>query len=170
MKKKKYKPGIRATYFMGFGSCLVLFILMSALAPATPDTAILGKWQEVSWEYEKLPGVQAASLGKAISHTAKNEITRDLVIHEAETWEFLPDGRLLLHNDKNRTKPMHWTLKSRGNILKLDHGEVAPEHYNLQVLNDDEMILYFNTDLQAKGIAKMKFKKIHHNNYAQKIQ
>ncbi|RNL82795.1 hypothetical protein ED312_16370 [Sinomicrobium pectinilyticum] len=159
---------MRLIYFLAFGGCLTLFVLMSALSPA-PDTVILGKWQEVSWEYEKLPDAKEASLSKAISNTVKNEITRDLVIHRAETWEFLPGGKLLLHLEEKST-PLHWTLKSRGNILKLDHEKTSPEHYNLQVLNEDEMILYFNTDLQAKGIAKMKFKKIHHKDYAQKIQ
>ncbi|MGS2740577.1 hypothetical protein [Sinomicrobium sp. M5D2P17] len=168
MKKKKYNPKVRLVYFLGFGGCLILFTLMSALSPA-PDTVILGKWQEVSWEYEKLPDAKEASLSKAISNTVKNEITRDLVIHQAETWEFLPDGKLLLHNGEKLT-PLHWRLKSRGNILKLDHDKTPSEHYNLQVLSEDEMILYFNTDLQAKGIAKMKFKKIDQKDYAQKIQ
>lgn len=169
MKKRKYKPKTGTIYSLGFTGSLILFALLLTLAPA-PDTIILGKWQEVSWEYEKIPETQSAFLGKAISNRVKNEISRDLVIHEAETWEFLPNGKLVLHNGKRKTKPLYWTLKSRGNILKLDHEEVPPEHYNLQVLNDEEMILYFSTDLQAKGIAKMKFKKIRHNDYAQKIQ
>ncbi|RAV29959.1 hypothetical protein DN748_07410 [Sinomicrobium soli] len=141
---------------------------MSASSPA-PDTVILGKWEEISWEYEKLPGNPEIRADKTISDNAKREITRDLVIHQAETWEFRPNGTLVLYDSKGATLS-EWTLKSRGNILKIYNGKNTPEHYNLQVLNQDEMILYFNTDLQAKGIAKMKFKKIHQENYAQKIQ
>lgn len=168
MKKKTHHLKIKLIYALAFGTCLALFIIMSVSSPS-PNITILGKWQEVSWEYEKLPDTHTAALGKHINNTLRNEITRELVIHQAETWEFLPDGKLLLHTDE-KSVPLQWTLKSRGNILKLDHRETSPEHYNLQALNENEMVLYFNTDLQAKGIAKMKFKKIHQKDYAQKIQ
>ena len=142
-----------------------IFSVVSAMLLASPSEHIEGSWKEISWEYEKSDN---RNVDKKISDAIKTEICKELIIHEAEVWNFLPNGNLELISDDNN-EILSWTMKGRGNILKLSHDSNKIEHYNIQVLNNNKLVLYFNTDIQAKGIVKMTFEKIKENNYAQKI-
>src|SRR5690606_24256155 len=140
-----------STILLGLG---FIISITSATVLASPAEHIEGSWKEVSWEYEK-----SENASKKISAAIKTEICKELIIHEAEVWSFLSDGSLKLASDKNN-ETLSWTMKGRGNILELSHKTNKMEHYNIQVLNDDKMVLYFSTDIQAKGIVKMTFEKI----------
>lgn len=141
---------------------IVLFSLLLS-STSTRNNAILGEWKEVEWKYEKAPQREK----KDLSIEEKNAITKNLVIHEAEEWQFLSNGDVILRKEGEDNKVMEWTLKGRGNILKLRQ-ENNSEHYNLYKLNEDELVLYFHTDLQAKGIVKLKFQRIDTKQYAEK--
>lgn len=145
----------------------IVFIIsiVSTMVLASPIEHIEGSWKEISWEYEKSDNL---NVDRKISDAIKTEICKELIIHEAEVWNFLPNGSLELISDKNN-EILSWTMKGRGNILKLSHDSNKIEHYNIQVLNNDKLVLYFSTDIQAKGIVKMTFEKIKEDNYAQKI-
>ncbi len=139
--------------------------IVNTIVLDSPTKHIEGSWKEMSWEYEKS---ENATVDKKISDAIKTEIYKELIIHEAEVWSFLPNGNLELTSDKNN-ETLSWTMKGRGNILELSHNATKFEHYNIQILDNNKMILYFNTDIQAKGIVKMIFEKIKEDNYAQKI-
>ncbi|WP_100612446.1 hypothetical protein [Confluentibacter lentus] len=139
--------------------------IVNTMVLVSPTEHIEGSWKEISWEYEKS---ENANFDKKISNAIKTEICKELIIHEAEVWNFLSGGNLELTSDTNN-ETLSWTMKGRGNILELSHKTNKIEHYNIQVLNNDKMVLYFSTDIQAKGIVKMTFEKIKEDNYAQKI-
>lgn len=150
------------TFLLSIGFIIAIY---NAITLKSPSNVIEGTWKEVSWEYEK---PRDSSIGKKIDDAIKKEISKELIIHQAEVWQFVNDGRLTL-NSKNNNETLFWTMKGRGNILKLSHHSSKTEHYNIQLLNKNKMILYFNTDIQAKGIVKMTFERINENEYAQKI-
>lgn len=124
-----------------------------------PEKTILGAWKEMDWEYEKTDKFLANStIGKTISDLEKTEIAKDLVIHEAETWTFEPNGNLKLKNGKT-SKSVKWVLKGRGHILQLKHAKEDTENYQLTHLDDHRMVLNIELDNQARGIAKLVFSK-----------
>ena len=88
----------------------------------------------------------------------KAEIAKDLVIHQAETWTFEPNGNLKLKNDKN-AKSVKWVLKGRGHILQLKYDKGTTENYILTHLDEHRMVLNLELDNQARGIAKLVFTK-----------
>jgi len=128
----------------------------------SPDQKIIGKWREVSWEYEKVNRKKAGSNmpKKQITDDVKHELAKNLIIHRAETWEFLPDGKLLLYQADGTKTQLKWNLKGRGHILKLRMQDDVTEYYDLSDLNREKMVLYFDVEIQAKGIVRMKFEKI----------
>ncbi|GGZ12948.1 hypothetical protein GCM10007049_00860 [Echinicola pacifica] len=129
----------------------------------SPDERLVGRWREISWQYEKLDSPSTASDASifAISEHIKREISRDLVIHQAETWEILPHGQMQLHLQGGEIKALDWRLKGRGHILKLMGKNRPLEHYQIQKLNGDSLEVHFNSDLQTRGIIKMTFVKEH---------
>ncbi len=159
MKKHSYITG----YIVSFLALILLFCLLLS-STSTRNDIIIGEWREVEWKYEKAPQREKKDLTK----DEKNAITKNLVIHKAEEWQFLPNGDVILRMNGKDDKLMEWTLKGRGNILKLSQNDNS-EHYNLYKINDDELVLYFHTDLQAKGIVKLKFQRIDKGQYAKKI-
>lgn len=124
-----------------------------------PEKTIVGEWKEMDWEYEKTDKFLGNSaLGKSISEIEKTEIAKDLVIHQAETWTFGSDGSLKLKNDA-QSKSVRWVLKGRGHILQLKYDKGVTENYFLTHLDNHRMELNLELDNQARGIAKLVFKK-----------
>lgn len=131
------------------------------LISATPDheRLILGEWKEVKWEYEKVN--MTDDNGQAIRNVpeaVKQSIGQHLVIHEAETWTFYPNGRLRLSNN-SMDKEVVWRMKGRGNILQIRYANNSAENYVVNQLEDGSMCLQFDTDVQARGIAKLVFER-----------
>ncbi len=159
--KKISGLGPSVLYIALFTVPILLFGAMM-LNSTSPEQNILGSWKEVAWEYEKVEkdNENGSLTSKSISESIKREIIQSLIIHEAETWEFLPNGKLRLDKKDQITTPLEWNLKGRGHVLKLKHPDDKTEYYNLQKVNDDEMVLYFNSDIKAKGIVKMVFKRV----------
>lgn len=162
-----FKLGTSSFYFLFFSTVVGAFLLLF-FSSASPENLILGKWKEISWEYEKVENSDAKnsennSLSKTITENVKREIIENLIIHEAEEWEFTPDGELILKTLDGPIQKLTWKLKGRGHILKLYHQNKQIEFYNLYEIGKDEMVLYFDCDIRAKGIVKMTFKKLNNN-------
>jgi hypothetical protein len=149
---------IRLLYFavicLGAASFLMLI-------SATPDQErlILGEWKEVKWEYEKvnLTDDNGQAL-RTVPEEVKKSIGQHLVIHEAETWTFYPNGTLRLKSELV-DKEVKWCMKGRGNILQIRYANNSTEHYVVNRLKDGSMCLQFDTDVQARGIAKLVFER-----------
>jgi hypothetical protein len=147
------------TYLSVFGLGIISFIIMISTAES-PETAIVGEWKELTWEYEKVDKVD--SLSETISFTSDNikeAVAQHLVIHQAEIWTFLPNGRLKLQSNDSE-KFVTWRIKGRGDILQIKHDNNIVENYNLTKLDSNQLVINFEADIQARGIAKLTFQKI----------
>lgn len=150
------KKALIITFVSGFALIGLTAFLRTAI---NPEKTIVGEWKEMDWEYEKTDKFLGSSaIGKSISDLEKAEIAKDLVIHQAETWTFEPNGNLKLKNDKN-AKSVKWVLKGRGHILQLKYDKGTTENYFLTHLDDHRMVLNLELDNQARGIAKLVFTK-----------
>ncbi|MBU2914825.1 hypothetical protein [Reichenbachiella agariperforans] len=156
-------------YTAGFMAMIGL-VCFAFANTTTPGTHLIGQWQEVSWTYEKLDYMDEHSsvISSEIDRQMKHEISEDLVIHEAEIWEFSPEGGVKLHSSKGNERHMNWRLKGRGNILKFIDEKNPAEHYQIKVLTEDKLEIHFSTDIGARGVVKMTFNKIGEQ-YAEKI-
>lgn len=151
---------IRALYTIIFAAIIGFFTLL-VTGGKSPEEAIVGSWKEVSWEYEKVNNTGGdESFTKQIDDNVKIEIMENLIIHKAEVWKFTSDGKLYLHNSDKPSTEIDWKLKGRGHILKLNYKDNKTEYYDLSELDNNRLVLYFDIDLQVKGIVKMTFEKI----------
>jgi hypothetical protein len=145
-------------YISVFAVGISSFVVMINAAPS-PESVILGEWKELSWEYEKVNKTEDSIKYKSVTDEVKKIAGENLIIHEAETWHFLPNRRLRLVSDEGE-KVVHWRIKGRGHILQLRYDDDVVENYSLYELDNNRMVLNFEIDLQARGIAKLTFEKI----------
>lgn len=147
-----------AIYFGVLGTGVGLFLLFLQASPS-PEAMILGEWKELSWTYERVDLPANDVIDKTITSNVKEAIGNRLVIHQAERWQFYPNGDLLLISDAGERK-VKWQIKGRGHILQLIYDKDTAENYVLADLNNGQMNLHFETDIQARGIAKLTFERL----------
>lgn len=123
-----------------------------------PESLILGSWDEVSWEYERVNSTENSNL--PLDNLVKKEICSNMFIHEAETWVFKKNNRLQLVKRGHEEEELIYNLRGRGNILEMIHKDNGTEIYQIQDLTKNKLVLHFNFDLQVKGIVKMTFSKV----------
>jgi hypothetical protein len=148
-------------YISFFAFIITLFVLLLFFSN-NPEKQIEGEWKELSWEYEKVdkPKDSTTILSyKTSSDFVKQIVGENLIIHQAESWNFLPNGQLVLSNLKGK-KIVQWRLKGRGNILEIKHNKDTVEHYNVTKLENGQLILNFDSDMHVRGIAKLTFERI----------
>ena len=151
------KLWIRYISFFGLG--ILLFVTLISMSN-NPENTIRGEWEELIWEYEKVDINEKSNLSfNSISNYVKDKIGENLIIHKAEQWKFLPNGKLILKG-KEASKEVFWCMKGRGNILEIKYDNQNVEYYNVTELGNDKMILNFDTDVHTRGIARLTFKKI----------
>lgn len=136
------------------------FILFTALFVAvacfeSPEETIIGRWKEVSWEYEKVDRRPATLLSyKDLAHEA-------MIRHEAEFWEFNEDRTFRI--SRRNKKDIHgaYSLKGRGHLIKLVYeDDDVIEKYEVDELSDDKLVLIVTIDgFEVRGIAKLTFQR-----------
>ena len=143
---------------------LLVFVLILSILfiyyGKNSEKLIAGNWHEASWKYEKVNLAMGSS--DIIQEKIKNEIYQNIIIHEAEQWNFYSDGTLLLSKtktDKGHEK-LRWSIKGRGHILELTHEDGRIEDYQIELLTEDLLIIYFNFDIQIRGIVKITFTRL----------
>lgn len=126
--------------FTGIG-VVVLLLNFST----NPESQIVGKWDEIVWEYEQqeMP-------------SSKRSQSNGFLIHEAEVWNFLPDGTLVLEGDSSHSEAS-WSIKGRGHILQLKYANNYIENYNIDALGNNELVLNFEDGLEVRGLSKLTF-------------
>ncbi len=139
-------------FFIGFACFCGLLIVSS-----NPEKVILGEWKEMTWEYEIADNAPSQN-EIHLTDELRNQSCKNMVMHKAETWTFLPDGKLKL-STQEQSHIVDWRIKGRGHILQIKYNNDTVEHYNLSELNGNEMVLNFEVDVQVRGIAKLTFKK-----------
>lgn len=123
----------------------------------SPEKKIVGHWNELSWEYERVDKLRNSN-NREITEDVKKIIGQHLLIHQAETWQFLPNGKLVL-KARGSERFVDWKIKGRGHILQLIYDNEIVENYNLTELDNNKMVLNFDSEIQARGIAKLTFEK-----------
>lgn len=142
-----------------FVSCI--FLLMSTVS-SKPEKLLKGKWKEVAWTYEKADKLNGEDTenSKLLNDEIKHHISKDLVIHQSEIWEFNDQAELILTKLKREALIIKWKLKGRGHILKLNYNDSIKEYYQIKELSNDKMVLHFENDIHTRGIVKIEFQKI----------
>lgn len=127
-----------------------------------PEELIIGKWKEVSWEYEKVDKMKTdtTSFIYTMNQSVSQEITKDLIIHESEEWDIQPRGRMVLAGKNNDMHIYKWRLKGWGHILKLVSDTGHFEYYQVAKLDQEQMVLVFENDMQVRGVVKITFDRI----------
>ncbi len=145
---------------------LVSIILSSAFIvseSSSPEDLIIGKWEEVSWEYERINN-HYGTFDSEFDEHQQSEIRQNLLVHEAEIWHFEKGGKLSLTNTDQTKRHVQWTAKGRGHILELNYEDAFLEDYHIQDITKDSMVIHFNFDLQVRGIVKLTFAKLQEKN------
>lgn len=145
-------------FVSGFSAIVAIVLLMRQL-DQDPENHILGNWTEVLWSYEKMDHTHETDLGwlEEMDDHVKAELSKSLIIHEAEQWNFQPNKKLVLLGKPGGKTNVSWKLTGRGNILELRYDSTTVEYYTIQDISEEEMVLHFNSDLQTRGIVKMVF-------------
>lgn len=123
-----------------------------------PEKAIMGKWKEVSWVYDR--NNVGEKVKQEIDEEERIDIANHLVIHEFENWTFRKDYSIKLHERTGKVHQAKWRLKDRGRILTLLNDNGTSEVYSVESLKENELVLHFDTDVHARGIVKITLKKI----------
>ena len=124
-----------------------------------PEKAILGEWKEVSWTYERIGKGNHKSGIIDLETSVKQEISKDLIIHESEKWRFSPNAKLTLLKKTQAPHRIKWRLKGRGHVLKLTYANNLTEYYNIHELTDRKMVLHFENEVHARSIVKIVFRR-----------
>lgn len=125
-----------------------------------PEARLAGRWAEVAWSYEKADPLTAEQgAGGFFDEQLRSEISKDLIIHDSETWAFFSDRSLYLRKDGEAITKLKWNLKGRGHILELIHADGRQEHYQIRELTDERLVLHFNNDMLVRGIVKIEFQR-----------
>lgn len=156
-KIESYKLWLVYIGIFALGLSSFIIMLNSSMSP---EVMILGEWNEMKWEYEKVNENELDSLHiHELSEMVKKQLGHNLIVHKAEQWKFEPDGRLIMHG-KNISQEIRWAMKGRGHILELKYANGLIESYSLTELKENQLVLNFETEMQARGIAKLTFEKI----------
>ena len=149
-------------------SLLVIFVVTAFsinFFSAAPSSLIAGKWSEKEWKYELIDthemveGYVKGDKVKRLPESIEKKIREDVLLHQAEDWEFLPDGSLLLYKNDSEVIEAEWRLKGRGHILYIKYKDGNYEYYDIKELNEKEMILNFDIGMEVRGIARLVFER-----------
>lgn len=130
-----------------------LSILLMATNAHESQNSLVGKWTEQKWEYETdSTKVPLTSLQTTQNPTMPMQVIR----HQAEVWDFQPNGTLRIASALVQ-KEAKWSLKGRANVLVLAYPDGQQEHYQVTQIDDKSLVINFESQIQARGIAKLTF-------------
>lgn len=148
----------------------VLFIVFTIAAAAIagmlttgaePERLIVGTWKQVKWVYEGEEDFEDFDVRGATADRLNKIIGHDFFVHENETWYFSEDGTLTTQRLTGGSLIyLNYVVKGRGNILLLKDGDERLESYNITTLTDKKLVLNFDVDMRARGVAELTFERI----------
>lgn len=141
----------------------LLAALVLSCCGESPEQQLLGRWSEVDWRYEKLdrPAHQPGDVRWLDNIAFPVPREERLVRHESEWWEFQEGGVLVIHMSRGGTERARWRLKGRGHVVRLQpEGSPQYELYDIEELNDRELVLYYDVGVEVRGIARLRFERI----------
>src|SRR5690606_14528520 len=93
------------------------------------EKLVLGEWTEKQWKYEKVYHKNDMELvNHSITETERISVQDGIIFHFAEEWKFLESGKFLFSTDQV-TREARWSIKGRGDILEIRHGDGMCERY-----------------------------------------
>lgn len=156
---------MRLSYIFIFLTLCIIGYSFMRINMNSPEDLIVGDWNESSWKYERAasPEQKKNVCNDSLSGALKGYLGKGLVLHEHETWSFLPNGKLHISSADKETQVLHWRLKGKGDMLVIkDENNKPLEHYKVTHINKDSLSLSFELDIQVKGLASMTFKRCNH--------
>ncbi len=145
------RPPIRATWI-----CVVLSCGLSLGCGQDPESLLTTRWEESSWQYEKVDRVPdevrrfgGIRIGAFEEHTARR--------HISEYWQFFSDRSFEIGLADGTVTKGRWRMKGRGHILTLRHENGDVEVYDVKLLTEDGLVLHFDLGMELRGIARLEF-------------
>lgn len=127
----------------------------------------MGCWKEVDSRYEKVDvDDEGEPVGPPVGRWNDGVRSReypDRLVHrhDSEYWSFEPGGDVALVSQNGGVSHGRWRLKGRGHALTLrfpkDDGF---EVYNIEELDEDQMVLHYDVGVEARGIARLTFNRV----------
>lgn len=153
---------MRLSYIFIFLAVCIIGYSFVRLNLKSPEDLIVGDWSESSWRYERAGSIQQKknACNDSLSSSVKGHLGKDLMLHENETWSFLPNGELHITSPEHEPQVFYWRLKGKGDMLVIKDKNKQPlEHYKVTNINKNALSLSFELDIQVKGLASLTFKK-----------
>jgi hypothetical protein len=145
-----------ATFLIVFGFAFTLNRVTES-----PEVTITGKWVEAEWTYDlksDKKNYTEQELKKVPDHV-KNLVGQNFKIHSAETWNFLPNNRLILTKKNGEQVHGEWRIKGRGHVLKMMFDDGTHEYYDIKELDSNRLEINFDIGMEVRGIARLTFER-----------
>jgi hypothetical protein len=162
---KHYSDAYVYKIYIGLFSLIVITAFTINYFSPTPSSLIVGEWAEKEWKYELIDSYEMVEgyvkndKVKRLPKSVEKKIREDVLLHQAEDWEFLPNGTLLLHKNDTEVIEAQWRLKGRGHILYIKYQDGNYEYYDIKELNQEELVLNFDIGMEVRGVARLVFKR-----------
>jgi hypothetical protein len=127
----------------------------------------MGCWKEVDSRYEKVVvDRDDAPVGPPVGRwndgvRSREYPDRHVVRHDSEYWNFRPRGEVDVVSERGEVVHGRWRLKGRGHAMTLRFPQFDGfEVYNIEELDEHEMVLHYDVGVEARGIARLTFRRI----------
>jgi hypothetical protein len=125
-----------------------------------PESVLTGRWREADWRYEKYDGYDPKHAQWLDGIEFPRDDTGRIVRHQAEYWEFSPNGGLVISKRDGSKVRAEWRLKGRGHVLSIRTKDAHQvELYDVEELNENELVLNYDIGMEVRGIAKLTFRR-----------
>lgn len=95
-----------------FAYSLILIVLLycgtALIKGDSPEDLIVGKWEEVDWNFERI-NVDSTEVNGNLLAYQKNELYNNMIIHQGEEWEFFLIKRLVKSKSKQNGENRYYT-------------------------------------------------------------
>lgn len=145
---------------VGLGLVTLVMTLLLTGCGEHPEVLLAGRWRESGWEYEKFASKPVAEDKWIDGIDLPGFADRRVVRHEAEYWEFLPGGGLVIAKRDGSRLHARWRLKGRGHVLTVRGPEEGFEVYDVKGLDHNELVLNYDVGMEVRGIARLTFRRI----------
>lgn len=152
-----------------FAGCAAILLSGAPLLACrtNPERSLEGCWKQVDSRYEKVDvDDNGDPVGPAVGRwndgvRSREYPDRRVVRHDSEYWRFSSGGDVAIAAQDGGVSHGRWRLKGRGHVLTLrfppgDGFEV----YNIEELDEHELVLHYDVGVEARGIARLTFHRV----------
>jgi hypothetical protein len=137
-----------------------LLLLSVTGCGTSPESLLVGQWEEVAWRTEKLPDRDPSQTKWIDGIRFRDYSDRRIIRHEAEHWQFRPDRTLLITLRSGERVRARWRLKGRGHVLTIRYPDTSElEVYDIKKLTEERLVLHYDMGMEVRGIARLEFRR-----------